>query len=65
MKRIHCFFVLWLCLLCACSGNRQVTKQLNRAEVLLEAVHPDNAWLLDGLDTPDRWSDRLLARWYL
>ena len=64
MKRIYCFFVLGLCLLCACSGNRQVTEQLDRAEALLEAAHPDSAWaLLDSLDTPDRWSDRPFARW--
>ena len=64
MKRIYCFFVLGLCLLCACSGNRQVTEQLDRAEALLEAAHPDSAWaLLDSLDTPDRWSERPFARW--
>ena len=64
MKRIYCFFVLGLCLLYACSGNRQVTEQLDRAEALLEAAHPDSAWaLLDSLDTPDRWSDRPFARW--
>lgn len=64
MKRIYCFFVLGLCLLYACSGNRQVTEQLDRAEALLEAAHPDSAWaLLDSLNTPDRWSDRPFARW--
>lgn len=64
MKRIYCFFVLGLCLLYACSGNRQVKEQLDRAEALLEAAHPDSAWaLLDSLDTPDRWSDRPFARW--
>lgn len=64
MKRIYCFFVLGLCLLCACSGNRQATEQLDRAEALLEAAHPDSAWaLLDSLDTPDRWSERPFARW--
>ena len=64
MKRIYCFFVLGLCLLYACSGNRQVTEQLDRAEALLEAAHPDSAWaLLDSFDTPDQWSDRPFARW--